>query len=140
MKTKKRVLVAPLDWGIGHATRCVPIIKALVSNNFEVVIAVDGRPLNLLITEFPELEIIRFSGYNIKYPQYFPMSISMLLQIPKIMWNIKKENNILNNIIEDYKIDGIISDNRFGLHTKKVPCVFITHQLEIQSPYFCFHY
>ena len=136
MKTKKRVLVAPLDWGIGHATRCVPIIKALVSNNFEVVIAADGRPLHLLITEFPELEIIRFSGYNIKYPQYFPMSISMLLQIPKIMWNIKKENNTLNNIIEDYKIDGVISDNRFGLHTNKVPCVFITHQLEIQSPYF----
>ena len=136
MKTKKRILVAPLDWGIGHATRCIPIINALIAHDYEVIITADGRPLHLLSTEFPKLEIIRLPGYNIKYPQYLPMSISMLLQAPKIMWNIKKENNALNSIIEDYKIDGVISDNRFGLYTEKVPCVFVTHQLEIQSPYF----
>ena len=72
----------------------------------------------------------------IKYPKYLPMSISMLLQIPKILWKIKQEHNSLNEIINDYNIDGVISDNRFGLYTKKVPCVFITHQLNIQSPYF----
>ena len=136
MKTKKRILVAPLNWGIGHATRCIPLINALISHNYEVVIAADGRPLHLLITEFPDLEIVRFPGYNIKYSKYFPMSISMLLQLPKLLWNIKKEHETLNQIIDDYKIDGIISDNRFGLFTSKVPSVFITHQLQIQSPYF----
>tara|TARA_B100001250_G_scaffold125539_1_gene106747 strand:- start:2402 stop:3451 length:1050 start_codon:yes stop_codon:yes gene_type:complete len=136
VKTKKRILVAPLNWGIGHATRCIPIIKALISNNFEVLIAADGRPLHLLNTEFPKLEIIRLPGYNIKYPTYLSMSINMLLQIPKIMWSIKKENSLLNGIIKDYNIDGVLSDNRFGLYTKKVPCIFITHQLKIQSPYF----
>ena len=136
MKTKKRILIAPLDWGIGHATRCIPIIKALQNLDYDVIIAADGRPMHLLNTEFTKLEIIRFSGYNIKYPTYFPMSISMLLQVPKIMWKIKKENKVINEIIRDYQIDGIISDNRFGLYTKKVPCVFITHQLAIQSPYF----
>ena len=119
MKTKKRILVAPLDWGIGHATRCIPIINALITHDYEVILTADGRPLHLLSTEFPKLEIIRLPGYNIKYPQYLPMSISMLLQAPKIMWNIKKENNALNSIIEDYKIDGVISDNRFGLYTEK---------------------
>ena len=136
MKTKKRILIAPLDWGIGHATRCIPIIRELLNLNYDVIIAADGRPMHLLNTEFPKLEIIRFSGYNIKYPTYLPMSISMLLQVPKIMWNIKKENKLLNEIIRDYQIDGVISDNRFGLYTKKAPCVFITHQLAIQSPYF----
>ena len=136
MKTKKRILKAPLDWGIGHATRCIPIIKALINHDYEVVIAADSRPLHLLSAEFPKLEIIRFEGYNIKYPRYLPMHISMLLQAPKLLWNIKKENSALNSIVEDYKIDGVISDNRFGLYTSKVPCVFITHQLEIQSPYF----
>ena len=91
MKTKKRILVAPLDWGIGHATRCIPIIKQLINQNYDVIIAADERPMHLLSNEFPKLEIIRFSGYNIKYPTYLPMSISMLLQIPKILWNIKKE-------------------------------------------------
>ena len=135
MKTKKRILVAPLDWGIGHATRCIPIIKELINQNFEVIIAADERPMHLLSNEFPKLEIIRFSGYNIKYPTYLPMSISILLKIPKF-FEYQKRNTLLNQIIRDYKIDGVISDNRFGLYTKKVPCVFITHQLQIQSPYF----
>jgi len=136
VKSKKRILIAPLDWGIGHATRCIPIINALLSQNHEVIIAADGRPMHLLSSEFPDLEMVRFAGYNIKYPKYLPMSISMLLQLPKILIGIKKEQSILNQIIDDYKIDGVISDSRFGLFTKKVPCVFITHQLQIQSPYF----
>ena len=136
MKTKKRILVAPLDWGIGHATRCISIIKALVDNGYEVVLAADNRPLHLLSTEFPKMEIIRLQGYKIKYSKYFPMSISMAIQIPKILWNIRKEHNNLDVIIKNYKIDAVISDNRYGLHSKKVPCVFITHQLEIKSPYF----
>jgi uncharacterized protein (TIGR00661 family) len=136
VKVKKRILVAPLDWGIGHATRCIPIIYSLIRHNYEVIIAADGRSLHLLITEFPALEAIRLSGYNIKYPTYLPMSISMLFQSPKILIGIKKEHKLLENIIDDYKVDGVISDNRFGLSTKKVPCVFITHQLQIQSPYF----
>ena len=94
------------------------------------------RTLHLLSTEFPQLEIIRFADYNIKYPKYLPMSVSMLLQIPKILWNIKKEHTTLQSIIKDYTIDGVISDNRFGLYSNKVPCVFITHQLQIQTPYF----
>ena len=136
MKVKKRILVAPLNWGIGHATRCIPIINALIDNNYEVIIAAEGRPLHLLSTEFPQLEIIRFADYNIKYPKYLPMSVSMLLQIPKILLNIKKEHAPLQTIIKDYTIDGVISDNRFGLYSKTIPCAFITHQLEIQSPYF----
>jgi len=136
VKAKKRILVAPLDWGIGHATRCIPIINALIANNYKVILAADERPLHLLNTEFPQLEIIRFEGYNVKYPKYLPMSISMLLQTPKLLWKIKKENTALAEIIKDYNIDGVISDNRFGLYSKQVPCVFITHQLQIQSPYF----
>ena len=94
MKTKKRILVAPLNWGIGHATRCIPLINALISHNYEVVIAADGRPLHLLITEFPDLEIVRFSGYNIKYSKYVPMTVSMLLQLPKLLWNIKNKRTM----------------------------------------------
>ena len=136
MKVKKRILVAPLDWGIGHATRCIPIINALIKSDFEVILAADSRPLHLLSNEFPQLEMIRFEGYNVKYSKYLPMSLSMIFQIPKLLWNIKKENAALEEIIKQYRIDGVISDNRFGLYSSKVPCIFITHQLEIQTPSF----
>ena len=107
MKVKKRILVAPLDWGIGHATRCIPIIKALIAQNFEVVIAADNRPLHLLTTEFPDLEVIRFSGYNVKYSTYLPMSLNMIFQIPKILLGIKREHKMVEQIIEDYKNSGL---------------------------------
>ena len=135
MKTKKRILVAPLDWGIGHATRCIPIIKELKKNGYEVVLAADNRPLHLLSREFPKLEIIRFKGYNIKYSKYLSMPFNMLMQIPKLLWNIKSETKELDEIINNYNIDGVISDNRFGLFSSKIPCIFITHQLEIIAPY-----
>jgi len=56
MMHKKRILVAPLNWGLGHATRCIPIINELIRQNFEPVIASDGAALNLLQKEFPHLE------------------------------------------------------------------------------------
>ena len=64
------------------------------------------------------------------------MSLNILFQIPKLFLAIKaRSKNILNKIIKEYKIDGVISDNRYGLYIKNVPCVFITHQLKLKSPY-----
>lgn len=49
---KKRILISPLNWGLGHATRCIPIIKALEANNFEPILASDGDALGLLKKNF----------------------------------------------------------------------------------------
>ncbi len=136
MKLKKRILLAPLDWGIGHATRCIPLIKALLKHDYEVILAADQRPMHLLSTEFPKLKMIRLGGYNIKYSNHLPLALSMLFQTPRLIWSIKKEYYELKKIINDYKIDFVISDNRFGLHSNKIPTVFITHQLQIRSTYF----
>jgi len=135
MNSKKRILVAPLNWGLGHATRCIPVINALLEHNFQVIISANGRSFYLLKEEFPELEFVKIKGVNIKYPRFLPMSISLFLQIPKILFSIFSENHSLKEIVEKHKIDGVISDNRFGLFHKKVKSVFITHQLEIQSPF-----
>ena len=136
MKLKKNILVAPLNWGIGHATRCIPIIRKLQEHNFNVIIASSGRSLELLIQEFPNQDFIKIDDYNIKYFSFLPMAISILIQIPKILLSIKKEHAQLKSIINDFKIDGIISDNRYGMYSEEIPSVFITHQLEIQTPIF----
>jgi uncharacterized protein (TIGR00661 family) len=136
VNSKKRILVAPLDWGLGHASRCVPIAKALEKEGYEVVFAASGRPLELLIQEFPKNDFIKLEGYNISYPKNGQMALSMLSQLFKIWKGIRQEHKQLQQIIDDYNIDGVISDNRYGLHSKKVPCVFVTHQLQIQSPIF----
>ena len=130
----KRILVSPLDWGLGHATRCIPIIKHLLDKGLEVIIACDGLPLALLKEEFPNLEYVEIKGYHVKYSSLLPASAAVALQIPKIKKAIAREHKQLEQIIKDKKIDAVISDNRYGLWTDKVPCIIITHQLNIQAP------
>jgi uncharacterized protein (TIGR00661 family) len=64
------------------------------------------------------------------------MMVSMLIQIPKILFQILKEHKALKQIVKDYNIEGVISDNRYGMFNKNIPSIFITHQLNIQSPFF----
>ena len=130
-----RILIAPLDWGLGHATRCIPIIKYLLEKSCEVVIGADGRALHLLQKEFPACEFVKISGYDISYPKNGSMVLKMASQIPKIISGIKREHKLLKKIIKERKIDAVISDNRYGLWSREVPSVFITHQLIIKSPF-----
>ena len=70
MKIKnKKIIVAPLNWGLGHATRCIPIINGLLENGFEPIIASDGVALELLKKEFPKLISFELPSYNIKYAE-----------------------------------------------------------------------
>ncbi|WP_264560222.1 glycosyltransferase [Flavobacterium sp. N2270] len=128
----KKILVAPLNWGLGHATRCIPIINGLIDNGFEPVIASDGVALELLKKEFPKLISFELPSYNIQYAQKGRnFKWKMIAQIPKIISAIQNEQKTVAKIISAYHFDGIISDNRLGVFSKEVPSVFITHQLNV---------
>jgi uncharacterized protein (TIGR00661 family) len=126
--------VAPLDWGLGHATRCIPVIKELLKYDCDVYIAADKELFFLLKKEFPSLVFLRCKGYEIKYgrskSEFF---IKMLFQFPKIFLSVLNENRWLKKVVRKYKIDAVVSDNRFGMYSKKIPSVFITHQLRIMT-------
>jgi uncharacterized protein (TIGR00661 family) len=131
---KKRILVAPLNWGLGHATRCIPIIKALKKYDFLPIIASDGAALELLKKEFPELVSLELPSYNITYAKKGNrFKLKLLKDSPKILKTIKAEKKLVRQLIQQYNISGIISDNRFGVYNKHVPSVFITHQLQVLS-------
>lgn len=134
MKKSKRVLVAPLNWGLGHATRCIPIINKLLQNGFEVILASDGRSLQLLQIEFPKLQTIELPAYDISYATH-SMIFNIAYQIPKILFAIWKENSFVKKVVKKEKIDIIISDNRFGCKTLQTKNIFITHQLNIIIPF-----
>ncbi|MFO7720431.1 MAG: glycosyltransferase [Gillisia sp.] len=131
---KKRILVAPLNWGLGHATRCIPIIRALIEQNFVPVIASDGDALYLLQKEFPELEHYSLPSYAIEYSKYpFLLKFKLLSNTPHILRTISKELKRTEDLIRTKKISGIISDNRWGVRSRFVPSVFITHQIRVLS-------
>ena len=131
-----RILVAPLDWGLGHATRCIPVIYELISQGAEVWIAGEGAPVVLLKNEFPNLHFLPLRGYRIRYANSrIGLLWTIIRQVPSILKSIKKENTWLRKVVEDYRFDAVISDNRYGLYHPSVPSVFITHQLQIKSPF-----
>ncbi|WPR72043.1 glycosyltransferase [Flavobacterium sp. NG2] len=135
MSTKsysKKILITPLNWGLGHATRCIPIIKVLQNFNYNLIIASDGDALNMLKKEFPNIKSLELPSYKIQYPKkgkYFKWKL--LLSLPKITKAILKEQKIITKWIEQYNIDGIISDNRLGCYSSKVPSVYLTHQVNV---------
>ena len=132
----QKVLVAPLDWGLGHATRCIPIIRALQHKGYEVVLAAEGAQASLLSAEFPSLQILPLVGYRVRYSKNkWWLPFTLLLQLPRLLLVIKYENRWLDAVIDEHRIDLVISDNRYGLYTKKVACIFITHQLTIKAPF-----
>ena len=134
MKRKKTILIAPLDWGLGHASRCIPIIREIISLGHAVVIATDGRALEFLKAEFPQVKCIKLQGYHPVYPKDEKMVMKMALQIPKFFLAILREHFELLSIVQQHSIDAVISDNRYGLWLKGKPAVIITHQLFIRMP------
>ncbi|MEO8961747.1 MAG: glycosyltransferase [Ginsengibacter sp.] len=129
-----RVLVAPLDWGLGHATRCIPIIKELLRLDCTVLIAGDGPIFNLLKKEFPATVFLRCKGYEIRYSRNKKwLLLKIFLQLPKILSAIYREHRWLKKKITEQSIDAIISDNRLGMFNRKIPSIYITHQLFIKT-------
>lgn len=130
----KNILVAPLNWGLGHATRCIPIIRELEKNGFTPIIASDGVALALLKKEFPHLTSLELPSYQIEYAKKGEnFKWKLIKNSPKTINAILSEKQLIKKWVKEYDLKGIISDNRLGVHSKKVPSVFMTHQLTVLS-------
>jgi len=130
----KKILVCPLNWGLGHAARCIPIIQKLIENGNELTIAADGFPLTLLQKEFPSIPTIELKSYPIKYSKRDSQVGAMIRFLPKLVSGIILEHRWLAKFLEKEKFDIIISDNRFGLWNKHIFSIYITHQVMIKMP------
>jgi uncharacterized protein (TIGR00661 family) len=133
LKRSKNILVAVLNWGLGHATRCIPIVNELERQGANVILASDGDALLLLQQEYPHLKTVELPAYNIHYKGN-NMFLNMAPQVPKILKAIRLERKKLDSIIKEYEITMIISDNRYGMCHDAVFSIFLTHQLNIQVP------
>lgn len=133
MATKK-VLVCTLNWGLGHSSRCIPLIKEFLQQKAEVFIASDGKALDFLKIEFPELKFFELPGYNILYPKKGSMIRKMIFSTPRIISAIKKEHAAVEKIVAENSIDVVFSDNRYGCFSNKAYSLFMTHQINIQFP------
>lgn len=130
----RKILVAPLNWGLGHATRCIPLIEQLLAQNNEVVIGSDGEALKYLQHSFPDLRTITIPGYDFEYPRNGKMFFAVLTQVSKVKTKIKEEQAFVRDLMKRERFDIIISDHRYGVHCSDVRSIFICHQLALMVP------
>ena len=151
-----KILVAPLNWGLGHASRCVPIIRRLCREGHQVVLGGDGDALVYLQQHFPQLRSIELAQLNLSYSRGKRQVVAMLVALPKLISFSIRDHRLLKRLQAVEHFDQVISDNRFGLYlsaqqsynevvvqrsgrTAQRSCsaavnVYITHQLHIMLP------
>jgi uncharacterized protein (TIGR00661 family) len=134
IKGNERVLVCPLGWGLGHASRVIPIISALIGKGCTVIVAADESSISLIKSNFPSLEYIHFPSLNVRFSKGSNQLFALFRIAVSLIQLTLKENKQIRKIVKDYAIDLIVSDNRYGLFHKQVKSILITHQLKIIFP------
>lgn len=118
-----------MDWGLGHASRLVPIIQELIKLNVRVTIAGNGQSLEILKLEFPNLKTEEIPGFSPSYSKGNSQSFRLLSQLPAFKKSILQDQEWVKK--NENRFDGIISDNRYGIRSFSIPSVLITHQLNL---------
>ena len=129
-----KILIAPLNWGLGHATRCIPFIRQYLEQGDEVVLGGDGESLLLLQRHFPQLRVIQLPSLELRYAANDQQRGFYLRAIPALLRFTIADHYYLRQQLAIEHFDLIISDNRFGLFTRQTRCVYITHQLYVRLP------
>lgn len=127
----KTILISPLNWGLGHATRCIPLIKILKNSNCRIIICGNGDSLKLLKQEFSELEFIELKSYKIFYSKSsWHFLLRLFVQVPKFLFSMYIDYLAAKKICTKYKPDIIFSDNRYGFYNKNTVNIIISHQIK----------
>lgn len=131
-----KILVAPLNWGLGHAGRCIPLVHRFIKAGDEVVLAGDGDALLLLEQHFPSLRTIPLASLSLRYGSGKSQVLAMARALPKLVRFAIEDHRLLARLLAVEHFDWVLSDNRFGLYASGVHSVYMTHQLVIPFPRF----
>jgi uncharacterized protein (TIGR00661 family) len=135
----KKVFVSPLHWGLGHASRCVPIIRHLQKNGFEVLAGANNHQKELLECEIPDLSFYEVPELEVRLGISATGTMGQLLkQALRIPLIIREEQSWIKKFVATHQPDLIISDNRYGFYHPDVRSILITHQLNLQGLPFSF--
>jgi uncharacterized protein (TIGR00661 family) len=124
------------SWGLGHATRTLPIIRKFVKEGDDVKIVSHGRALELLRSELGE------SASYVELEDYQPpktlnpriLALNTFLNAPQYITSMDREHRFVRRLLLSEKVDIIFSDNRFGFYALNVPSFYMTHQLRLMNP------
>lgn len=128
--------MSPLNWGMGHASRLIPVIDHFHKLGYEVLLGGSGKSGALLQSAFPQLPYFALPSFEITYSKKkFLFGFSVIRKIPAFLKTCFLEHRVLNQMISELRIDVVVSDNRYGLFNRKAHCIIITHQISPVLPF-----
>lgn len=129
-----RIFYKVLSWGIGHATRSLPIIRRLVGLRHDVIVSSSGRALQLLKLELGNscsfLEIPDINSSFLRDYHYVLLLPKAMTEIPKFFRSIRWEHEIAEKVVHEFRVDLVLTDNCYGAYSDKIPCYFLAHHLK----------
>jgi hypothetical protein len=128
------ILVSPLDWGLGHASRMIPLIGHFAQDGHRVLLSGSGRSAELLRQTFPGLKFVSLPCYPVRMGSGKHSYFQLIFQVPSLVFSFFREHRLVKKIVQDEAVDIVLSDNRYGLHCRNTYSVLITHQVSPVLP------
>lgn len=135
---QKRILLSPLNWGLGHVSRCIGLIRMLQKQENEVIVACDADQQQVFESYFPELEFVFHAGYPFEFSGNGNFASDLFNNRKKLLPRFAQEQKEVAKLVEAHRIDLVIADQRYGFFSTKVPSVFVTHQLHLPLKWYQF--
>jgi len=129
-----RILYGVCAWGLGHATRSLPILRRLVADH-EVLVYSDGAALAYLRRELGQRAA--FLPATVPYPNIFggtTLALRFFASAPRLVQTMRAEYRETQRLVAAHGVDRVVSDSRWGVSSPRVPSLFITHHLKQLAP------
>jgi len=128
---KQRVLLSPLNWGMGHVSRCIGLIDILLRNDNAIFIACSADQQSIFQQYFKDVTFIDHDGYPFEFGGKGKFSLDLLKSFSALKRRQNEERTQVENYVDFFEIDCVISDHRYGFRSRKVKSIFLTHQLNL---------
>jgi len=130
-----KVLFAVCSWGLGHATRDLPLIRGILKAGHDLTLVGKGRSLDLLRNELKDrCHYVSIPDYSSAYSEKDFSVTKFVGYFPIYINEIVKEHSRIKRLVREKKYERIVSDSRFGVYDKEIPSYFISHQLRFIAP------
>jgi hypothetical protein len=134
----RRVLYGVYHWGLGHATRSLGLIRALLARGDAVTIVIaPGAGMRLLQSELGDAcEFFPFADTPAPFSRYPALFyLRMTAAMPRVLAGFRREHRLAERLVAERHFDCVVSDSRFGLWSRAVPSHCILHSVHQRVPF-----
>lgn len=135
----RRILYGVYHWGLGHATRSLGLIRALIERGDAVTIVVAPGPgMRLLQSELGDAcEFYPFRDTPAPFSRYPAIFyLRMTAAMPWVLAGYRREHRLADKLVAERHFDCVVSDSRLGLWSQAVPSYCIFHSIHQRVPFF----